>query len=190
MPKLHALNAAAKRKKDFTDRLTKQKKIFPALDGQEAAAREGAMQKAAHLAGLTPEGVAGEILTIWLIHALMLLFQTQYHVQERQFKRAQDNDVNIAYMQKRSGKWPKIYPLGENGQPDFDATPNTDGTASAEEVIANGYVPPPDMKRAIAEQWKLYESQMWGNSNKAGRDLASDMAAMRRPPTPTPTARK
>ena len=175
MPRIHALNAAAKRKKDFEDRMAKQKKVFPSSGSPEAAAREGAMQKAAHLAGLTPEGVAGEILTIWLVNALMLLFQTQYHVQERQFKNAQDND--IAYMQKRSGKWPKIYPLGEDGLPDFDAKPNTDGTASAEEVIANGYVPPPDMNRAIAEQWKLYESQMWGTSHKSGRDLASDMAA-------------
>lgn len=178
--KLHAHeNAKTKGKREYDKRLEQQKKIYQGPNAPESTSREGAMQKAAHLAGLTPEGVAGEILTIYVVNILQLLFQTQFIIQKSQFKRAQD--AGIAYqLNEETGLWPEVYPLDENGQPNFNAAPYEDGKAPAQAVIGNGLIPPPDIYRALADQWKQYELQMWGTTSKSERDLASDMRAMSR----------
>ncbi|MBN9288867.1 MAG: hypothetical protein BGO43_07995 [Gammaproteobacteria bacterium 39-13] len=179
--KLHAReNEKDSRKRNYERRIQKQNNIYQGPNAPESTSREGAMQKAAHLAGLTPEGVAGEIITIYIVNLLQLVFQTQYLIQKKQFKMAQA--AGIAYEpHETTGLWPEVYPLDDQGQPNFQALPYKDGEAPVEAIIGNGLIPPPDIYRALGEQWKQYELQMWGTTHSTGRDIASDMRAMQRP---------
>ncbi|MBN9287046.1 MAG: hypothetical protein BGO43_11725 [Gammaproteobacteria bacterium 39-13] len=175
MPELYALNRHAaveeqkRKKKEREERLKNrrgtQQNIYKS--GGTQAHTQSAMEKADHLAGLTAEGVTGEILMIMICNLFQWLFQTHYLVQKRDFSKAEQ--LGIAYKADANGKFPDIHPLNEKGEPDFDQKPypqdqdiNDSGFRAA--IRRNGFVPPPNWLEAQYSQGYQYLEQMMGAS--------------------------
>lgn len=174
------------------------------------------MEQAAHLAGLNPENLAFEILMNYICSIGRFVFQIDYMMQCTAYNNAiRQDEANsadstarpLAYRQDRDGSWPETYRLGSDGQPDYENPIR--GQASYAEVLANGYVPAPDLLTAWETTAAHFVKDMHGDSKlspwqqtllnmpkeaaeKAGRkgDLASDnlarMAAMRQQAAPRP----
>jgi len=175
MAELYALNRHAaveeekRKKKEREDRLKKrrsaQQNVYRSNEAQGHT--QSAMEKADHLAGLTAEGVTGEILMIMICNLFQWIFQTHFLVQKREFSKAEQ--LGIAYKADVNGKFPDIHPLNEKGEPDFDQKPypqnqdiNDQGFRAA--IRRNGFVPPPNWLEAQYSQAYQYLEQMMGAS--------------------------
>jgi hypothetical protein len=126
----------------------------------------GAIGKAEHLAGLTAEGVAGEMLADLFILSVELTFNTPVWVQMWQFNKAIEQElasikngdpVRLAYMPNEDGDYPEIYPIDGKGKVDYSKAPmrtyNDDGSLSEHitpfHIRANGYVPRPSITESL-----------------------------------------
>ncbi len=149
-----ATRALAKKNKD-------RKAIMPR--GEIASGHEQSlMDHALHLANMNAESLAISMLLEMLWNGAELIFCVQYRKQHVEFKLARS--MGNAYEPNAQGKWPEIFPCGSDGKPDYEQDPNVDGTASEELVIANNYVLPPNMQRAVHAQYAKYTKDMMGAS--------------------------
>lgn len=191
----------------FNERKAKQAHIYNSGGEQQ---HQSLMDKAAHLAGLTPEGVSGEILAQQFFKLFQALFQTHYAVQKRDFSKAKR--MGIAYVKDADGNFPEVRRIGADGKPDSNQPPypqNTDvnNPEFRAAIRQNGLVPPPNWLEAQYTLAYEYIEEMMGKSaltptqrevlhkrvedmkaqGPQGPDLASDRAAMmaaQKPPAP------
>lgn len=193
---------------ELEQRLEEYESLYPKHNPPH---RQSANEKAEHLAGLTPEGVAGEMLAAMIFHLFATILNLAYIEQKRKFAKAQS--MGKSYEQRADGSWPHIYPIGKNGKPYVPKTAdgknidwtrvNTDGTASRQAVRANGFVPPPSLEEAYEMHLADFMLDMNGQAaltpyqrrilniaeqarEKVESDVASDLLATRRP-APTKT---
>lgn len=169
---------AEKAQKAREEKIKKQNQALEARRSQKDAviraiahqgtADGGAIGKAEHLAGLTAEGVSGEMIADLFIFTVELVFCTPIWVQMWQFNKALEQElvsikngepVRLAYMPNEQGDYPEIYPIDAQGKVDFSKLPmrtyNDDGSLNNAitpfHIRANGYVPRP----SISESFKI-----------------------------------
>lgn len=129
----------------------------------------GLAGQVAHLSGLTAEGLAGEAFADILVFALQFIFNTGYLEQCAMYQRAKDEQVHIIakekekleaglqyYEKDQNGKWPNIYSLDRNGNPQTrEEHLIAPQCASDTELRQNGY-----FKRGMR---MIYEADENGN---------------------------
>ncbi len=119
---------------------------------------QGALEKVAYQAGLTPEGQVGEILTKMIASVLMAIFGTHYWVQHSFF-----NDAKLkgtAYIPGDDGKYPPIRLIDSQGNPYGEALNNEAITRDL--IRQNGLVPPPSYEESWLSSWDTYQAFMSG----------------------------
>lgn len=190
----------------LTDRLKQRVAQYESLVPKyQPAGKQSALEKADHLAGLTPEGVTGEMLAAMIFHLFASILNLAYFEQKRVFAKAQLS--GNAYEQKADGSWPAIYPINSKGKPYVPTKADgsvdmarviTDGSASRTLIRANGFVPPPSLQEAYEQHMADFMLDMSGANSlspyqrqilniadqardKVEKDLASDRVAMAKP---------
>ncbi len=146
----------------------------------QGSADGGVIGKAEHLAGLTAEGVAGEMLADLFIFSVELTFNTPIWVQMWQFNKAIEQElasikngdpIRLAYMPNEKGDYPEIYPIDGQGKVDYSKSPmrtyKDDGSLSDEitsfHIRANGYVPRPSITESLKIVFDRHFERMLGS---------------------------
>lgn len=198
-----AIKADIKAKKKALENRKKKKDAVIQAIPHSNRADGGAIGKAEHLAGLTAEGVAGEMAINLMIFAVELSLVTPFWIQSLQFD--EGLKARLAYVANENGDFPDIYPIDAQGKVDYKQPPmrtfNDDGTLSdaitSFHIRANGYVPRPTVFEAVKVVFDRHLERMHGSSvisaeqkarmsntvaqmqaeDKKGQDLASDAAS-------------
>lgn len=167
------------KKKALEARKSQKDAVIKAL-AHSPSGDNGAIGKAEHLAGLTAEGVAGEILADLFIFSVELTFNTPIWVQMWQFNKALEQEIasikngepiRLAYMPDADGNYPDIYPIDGQGKVDFSKSPmrtyKDDGSLSDEitpfHIRANGYVPRPSITESLMIACDRHFERMLGS---------------------------
>lgn len=206
---------AARLKKEFIDRKKKelnsrrmQKDLAIHAKPHSGQADGGSIGKAEHLAGLTAEGVAGEMAIHLMIFVVELTFNTPFWIQAEQFNEALRQELEslepgqkplrLCYLPDDNGEYPVIYPVSAHGEVDFDAEPLTFEQITPFAIRANGYIPMPSVTEAYKIVLDRHFERMMGagilepeqkarmcntlaempSQKKEGSDLASDNASI------------
>ncbi|MCS5711138.1 hypothetical protein [Candidatus Berkiella aquae] len=134
---------------------------------------QGAMEKAEHLAGLTPEGVAGEIMFDLIILSIELSVNAPFWTQTLQFEAAllkelqsieSGENERLVYLPDDNGVYPEIYPIDDSGKVDYSKPPLTPGSPEISNfhIRANGYVPVPTISESLLTIFARHTERMSG----------------------------
>lgn len=133
--------------------------------------RQGAMEKAEHLAGLTAEGVSGEIGINLIIFMFEALGNTPWWVQTLQLQESlvkeleslySDKPERICYLPDDNGVFPEIYPTDTQGKVDFSRSPLARENVTPFAIRANGYVPQPSILEGFLTACDFHCERMSG----------------------------
>lgn len=156
-PEQRAAQAAEeKRKRKVADWKARKKFKQSILQNVSAgpSQHQGAMEKADHLAGLTAEGIAGEIAINLIIFCLEAFGNTPWWVQTLQLQESlvkeiasltSDQPERICYLPDDNGVFPEIYPADGEGKVDFSRSPLRPEEVTPNAIRANGYIPQPSI---------------------------------------------
>lgn len=197
-----------RKKKELNNRRTQKDMAIRAIP-HTGHADGGSIGKAEHLAGLTAEGVAGEMIIHLMIFAVEATFNTPFWIQAEQFNEALRQElaslepgqkpVRLCYLPDDNGAFPDIYPINSQGEVDFDAEPLPENEVTPFAIRANGYIPMPTVFESYQIVLDKHFERMMGagvltpeqkarmtntladiqGQKKEGNDLASDNAAIR-----------
>jgi hypothetical protein len=206
----------ARIKKEFID--NKKKELKNRRAQKDSAIRAiphtghgdgGSIGKAEHLAGLTAEGVAGEMIAHLMIFAIEATFNTPFWIQAEQFNEALRQELasleggnkplRLCYLPDDNGDYPAIYPTNSQGEVDFEADPLPEHEITPFAIRANGYIPMPSITEAYQIVLDKHFERMLGagvlspeqkarmtntlaemqGQKKEGNDLASDATSIK-----------
>lgn len=140
----------------------------------KASHTQGVMEKAEHLAGLTAEGVAGEILFDLIILSIELSINAPFWTQTLQFEEALKKELQsiesgeserLVYLPDDNGVYPDIYPIDSSGKVNYSKPPLTPGSPEITNfhIRANGYVPRPTILEALSTIAARHTERMSGS---------------------------
>lgn len=159
-----------RKKKALAERIRQKDAVTRAMAPPSNPGDTGAIGKAEHLAGLTAEGVAGEMAMDLMILALELTFNTPFWIQAYQFDEALkkelslNNGVRLAYLPDDNGVYPEIYPIDGQGNVDYKQPPITDpDQITPFHIRANGYVPRPSITESVMVVFDRHIERMMGS---------------------------
>lgn len=159
-----------RKQKALAERIRQKDAAISAMAPQNNPGDTGAIGKAEHLAGLTAEGVAGEMAMDLMIFALELTFNTPFWIQAYQFDEALKkelsltNGVRLAYLPDDNGVYPEIYPIDGQGKVDYKQSPITDQSQITPfHIRANGYVPRPSITESLMVVFDRHIERMLGS---------------------------
>jgi|GEM_PF-4183020 hypothetical protein len=158
---------------------------------------ESGLDKVAHLAGLSWEGLAVSMLLTELAFLFRATCQIQYIVDQKNYAELCNTQPDMVY-QERNGQYPKIYPidLDSNGnyKVNYESAPYSNTPPypqrgcqmSYHEIVANGYVPPPTHSIALKKEFDGYVQEIMGKSLSPEWDALKNELYPQGKPGPAP----
>lgn len=151
------LEAAQKKwQTELDQRLAAQQSFFAKHRRPDAENRVGGMAgKFIHLAELQPESLAAMVLMQYFVFIISLLVGKKYSEDAAIYREAKE--FGYAY----DGNQP-IYQLGPDGKPSYEHPYEAGAKIPVSAILANGYIPEPDMQRAFAKECMAFLEQQAG----------------------------
>ncbi|MGE3318825.1 MAG: hypothetical protein AB7I18_05975 [Candidatus Berkiella sp.] len=169
-PKQKHKDEVKRKKKALAERIRQKDMVIRAMAPQNNPGDTGAIGKAEHLAGLTAEGVAGEMIMDLMIFSVELTFNTPFWIQAYQFDEALKKElsstdgVRLAYLPDDNGVYPEIYPVDGQGNVDYKQQPIQDqNEITPFHIRANGYVPRPSITESLMVVFDRHIERMLGS---------------------------
>ncbi|MCS5708333.1 hypothetical protein CC99x_005380 [Candidatus Berkiella cookevillensis] len=151
------LEAANKQwQSELDKRLATQQALFAQHRRPDAENRVGGMAgKFIHLAELQPESLAAMVLMQYIVFLISLLVGKKYSEDAAIYRKAKE--LGYAY----DGSQP-IYQLGADGKPSYEHPYKEGAKIPVSAILANGYIPEPDMQRAFTQECMAFLEQQAG----------------------------
>lgn len=151
------LEAANKQwQSDLEKRLAAQQALFAQHRRPDAENRVGGMAgKFIHLAELQPESLAAMVLMQYIVFIVSLLVGKKYSEDAAIYRKAQE--LGYAYDGSQT-----IYKVGKDGKPNYEKPYKEGKQIPISAILANGYIPEPDVQRAFAMECMGFLEQQAG----------------------------
>ncbi|MCS5708331.1 hypothetical protein CC99x_005370 [Candidatus Berkiella cookevillensis] len=141
---------------DLDKRLAAQQALFAQHRRPDAENRvEGMAGKFIHLAELQPESLAAMVLMQYIVFIVSLLVGKKYSEDAAIYRKAQG--LGYAYDGSQT-----IYQLGADGKPSYEHPYEAGEQIPISAILANGYIPEPDMQRSFAMEFMGFLEQQAG----------------------------
>ncbi|MGE4349432.1 MAG: hypothetical protein AB7D28_06680 [Candidatus Berkiella sp.] len=142
-------------------RLAAQQALFAQHRRPDAENKVGGMAgKFIHLAELQPESLAAMVLMQYIVFIVSLLVGKKYSEDAAIYRKAKElktKDLDYAYDGSQT-----IYKVGKDGKPNYENPYKKGEQIPISAILANGYIPEPDMQRSFAMEFMGFLEQQAG----------------------------
>lgn len=141
---------------ELDQRLKAQQGLFAQHRRPDAENKVGGMAgKFIHLAELQPESLAAMVLMQYFVFIVSLLVGKKYSEDAAIYRKA----LELGYGYDGSQT---IYKLGPDGKPSYEHPYEAGDKIPVTDILANGYIPEPDVQRAFAMEFMGFLEQQAG----------------------------